>query len=87
MYVFLSCVSICRETWYITPYCENGDLKKAIEDGKARKDKKINLPGIRVRIALQVALAIQYIHTEVPNVRYVFTFNDLLAQRAHSDLL
>ncbi|XP_060604637.1 uncharacterized protein LOC132757385 [Ruditapes philippinarum] len=76
---------ICRETWYITPYCENGDLKKAIEDGKARKDKKINLPGIRVRIALQVALAIQYIHTEVPNVRGSILHKDIASSNVVLD--
>ncbi|XP_060585237.1 uncharacterized protein LOC132741158 [Ruditapes philippinarum] len=74
------------DIWLITPYCENGDLEKAIKDGKDSKDKmEINMQRTRVRIALQIALAIQYIHTEVPNVRGSILHKDVASSNVVLD--
>jgi serine/threonine protein kinase len=75
-FLFTEYIYFLREFWFISPYCENGDLHDAI---KRRKDQNnideinINNQATRVKILLQISLAIQYIHTPVLKVRYVFT--------------
>jgi hypothetical protein len=79
------CLLFCnflRECWFIYPYCENGDLYDAIKRGKNEKDEKkktkkinINNQATRVKILLQIALAIENIHTKVPKVRYLLPFS------------
>ncbi|XP_060595068.1 uncharacterized protein LOC132749356 isoform X2 [Ruditapes philippinarum] len=77
------------ECWFISPYCENGDLHAAIKSGKDKKnntsDININNQATRVKILLQIALAIQYIHTEVTNVRGPILHKDIASQNVVLD--
>ena len=52
------------EVWFVSPYLENGDLERAIKD-----PNKYVTPTRRLKILLQIALALKHIHTEVPGVR------------------
>jgi serine/threonine protein kinase len=54
-----------KEFWLISPLCSKGDLYNVLKD-----DHGLRLNAVkRVKILLQVALAIEYIHTAVPGVR------------------
>ncbi|XP_060593324.1 uncharacterized protein LOC132747735 isoform X2 [Ruditapes philippinarum] len=81
-----------EECWFITPYCENGDLYDAIKRGEKEKDNKnnteeisINNQATRVKILLHIALAIEYIHTEVPNVRGPILHKDIASKNVVLD--
>jgi serine/threonine protein kinase len=57
-----------REVWFVFPLCENGDLYEVLKHDRTESSQTLNAQK-RVKILLQVALAIQYIHTAVPDVR------------------
>jgi serine/threonine protein kinase len=57
-----------NEFWFVSPLCENGDLDQVLQHDRTQQVLKLNAQK-RVKILLQVALAIKYIHTEVPGVR------------------
>ncbi|XP_053379713.1 uncharacterized protein LOC128548550 isoform X2 [Mercenaria mercenaria] len=56
--------------WFMSPYCKNGDLAKAIPA------KKMDL-ACRVRILFQLAKAVEYLHTPVKNVRASIIHKDI----------
>ncbi|XP_060554454.1 uncharacterized protein LOC132715468 [Ruditapes philippinarum] len=64
-----------EEVWFVSPYFSNGDLRTAIQT----KGKDLNAM-TRVRILLQIALALKYIHTGVPDVRDVILHKDISSQ-------
>ncbi|XP_060584579.1 uncharacterized protein LOC132740653, partial [Ruditapes philippinarum] len=77
-----------EEVWLISPYCENGDLHDAIASGKDQNntdEKNINNQATRVKILLQIALAIQYIHTPVQNVRGPILHKDIASKNVVLD--
>ncbi|XP_060554325.1 uncharacterized protein LOC132715351 [Ruditapes philippinarum] len=77
-----------EEVWLISPYCENGDLHDAIARGKDQNSTdeiNINKQATRVKILLQIALAIQYIHTPVQNVRGPILHQDITSKNVVLD--
>ncbi|XP_060595065.1 uncharacterized protein LOC132749353 isoform X2 [Ruditapes philippinarum] len=77
-----------EEVWLISPYCENGDLHDAIASGKDQNNTdeiNINNQATRVKILLQIALAIQYIHTPVQNVRGPILHKDIASKNVVLD--
>ncbi|XP_060570224.1 uncharacterized protein LOC132728581 isoform X2 [Ruditapes philippinarum] len=68
-----------KEFWFVSPLCENGDLDQVLQHDRTQQVLKLNAQK-RVKILLQVALAIKYIHTEVPGVRTVILHKDIASK-------
>ncbi|XP_060595072.1 uncharacterized protein LOC132749358 [Ruditapes philippinarum] len=68
-----------REVWFVSPLCENGGLDEVLKHDRKKSILKLNAQK-RVKILLQVALAIQYIHTAVPDVRAVILHKDIASK-------
>ncbi|XP_053375946.1 uncharacterized protein LOC123534516 [Mercenaria mercenaria] len=68
------------EFWFVSPLCKNGDLHAAIKKGNV-----ITREMTFVKILLHIALAIQYIHTAVPNVRDVILHKDISSKNVVLD--
>ncbi|XP_053375944.1 uncharacterized protein LOC128547373 [Mercenaria mercenaria] len=67
------------EVWFVSPLCKNGDLHAAIQDNVITKEMTL------VKILLHIALAIQYIHTAVPNVRDVIIHKNITSSNVVLD--
>ncbi|XP_060554326.1 uncharacterized protein LOC132715353 [Ruditapes philippinarum] len=68
-----------REFWFVSPLCENGDLYKVLKHDRMQQIPKLTAPK-RVKILLQVALAIKYIHTKVHGVRAAILHKDIASK-------
>ncbi|XP_060561631.1 uncharacterized protein LOC132721361 [Ruditapes philippinarum] len=75
-----------REFWFVSPLCENGDLyevlkhdRTVLQHDRTKQILKLNAQK-RVKILLQVAVAIKYIHTAVPGVRAVIFHKDIASK-------
>ncbi|XP_053379632.1 uncharacterized protein LOC128548534 isoform X1 [Mercenaria mercenaria] len=68
----------CRkgEYWFISPYCENGDLAKAIPEDINKTPNELDVRR-RINIVFQLAKAIEYLHTPVKNVRDAIIHKDI----------
>jgi serine/threonine protein kinase len=58
-----------REFWFVSPLCSKGDLYKVLKHDRMLNTSLWLNAVKRLKILLQVALAIEYIHTAVPGVR------------------
>jgi hypothetical protein len=73
--IFKICPFINREAyceyWFISPFCENGDLRGALQLDISGEEPKLEVEH-RIKILFQIEKALEYLHTPVKGVRYEY---------------
>ncbi|XP_060582786.1 uncharacterized protein LOC132739148 [Ruditapes philippinarum] len=64
------------EYWFISPFCENGDLLGALQLDISREEPKLEVKH-RIKILFQIEKALEYLHTPVKGVRDAIIHKDV----------